>query len=266
MNKNMPFITKGKTNWKFLLIAVILAAIVAGGALSWQNWEIAKLDKLENNVPKLKSPEVKVSSFNDCAKAGYPIFQTYPAQCKTPDGKTFIESPEVTEVTVETINKNPQLYDNSKVKLEGYIIKNVGAFFGPTYHLQTPVDVKDFSTNTKITLFSEINLENFISYTFDGKTYAPLNPRVVTIGGTIEYLGQVTDYSSHHLLVESIVLPNQELLNQVCDPKTTNCTTDIRAMCNPETREFWKGPSSCGCGLDADSLSQKGWIDCPEKL
>jgi len=29
----MPFITQGKTNWKFLLIVIILAVIVGGGAL-----------------------------------------------------------------------------------------------------------------------------------------------------------------------------------------------------------------------------------------
>jgi len=32
----MPFITQGKTNWKFLLIVVILAGIVGGGILWWQ--------------------------------------------------------------------------------------------------------------------------------------------------------------------------------------------------------------------------------------
>jgi hypothetical protein len=31
----MPFITQGKTNWKFLLIVIILAIIVGGGALWW---------------------------------------------------------------------------------------------------------------------------------------------------------------------------------------------------------------------------------------
>ena len=32
----MPFITKGKTNWRFLLIVFILAVIVGGGILLWQ--------------------------------------------------------------------------------------------------------------------------------------------------------------------------------------------------------------------------------------
>ncbi len=32
----MPFITQGKTNWKFILIVVILAVIVGGGIWWWQ--------------------------------------------------------------------------------------------------------------------------------------------------------------------------------------------------------------------------------------
>lgn len=31
------------------------------------------------------------SSFEDCMKAGYPILESYPRQCKTPDGKTLTE-------------------------------------------------------------------------------------------------------------------------------------------------------------------------------
>lgn len=38
-----------------------------------------------------KKPEIKIESFTDCAKAGYPVMESYPRQCKTPDGKTFIE-------------------------------------------------------------------------------------------------------------------------------------------------------------------------------
>ena len=34
----MPFITQGKTNWKYILIVVILAFIVGGGILAWRYW------------------------------------------------------------------------------------------------------------------------------------------------------------------------------------------------------------------------------------
>ena len=30
-----------------------------------------------------------INSFEDCAEAGYPIRESYPEQCATPDGRTF---------------------------------------------------------------------------------------------------------------------------------------------------------------------------------
>ena len=34
---------------------------------------------------------LEINNFDDCARAGYPILESYPRQCKTPDGKTFTE-------------------------------------------------------------------------------------------------------------------------------------------------------------------------------
>lgn len=31
-----------------------------------------------------------IRSFEDCEKAGYPVMESYPRQCRTPDGRTFI--------------------------------------------------------------------------------------------------------------------------------------------------------------------------------
>ncbi len=33
----------------------------------------------------------EILSFADCSAAGYPILESYPRQCKTPDGRTFAE-------------------------------------------------------------------------------------------------------------------------------------------------------------------------------
>lgn len=41
-----------------------------------------------------ESPKKKLSQIFDfvsCAKAGYPVMQTYPQICKTPDGRTFTQ-------------------------------------------------------------------------------------------------------------------------------------------------------------------------------
>jgi len=41
--------------------------------------------------PYLFKPAEAISSFDECIEAGYPILESYPRQCKTPDGKTFAE-------------------------------------------------------------------------------------------------------------------------------------------------------------------------------
>jgi hypothetical protein len=50
----MPFLTQGKTNWKYVLIVLVLAIIVCGGILSYQYWWLPK--------EKIESPEIKVTA------------------------------------------------------------------------------------------------------------------------------------------------------------------------------------------------------------
>lgn len=33
----------------------------------------------------------EINSFDECVEASYPVLESYPQQCKTPDGKTFVE-------------------------------------------------------------------------------------------------------------------------------------------------------------------------------
>lgn len=42
----------------------------------------------------LMRPNVRtnITSFSSCAQAGYPIMESYPRQCKTPDGRSFTEN------------------------------------------------------------------------------------------------------------------------------------------------------------------------------
>ena len=38
-----------------------------------------------------KSPTPNINSFEECVSAGYPLLESYPSQCQTPDGETFTE-------------------------------------------------------------------------------------------------------------------------------------------------------------------------------
>ncbi len=62
---------------KIIISAVVLALVVAGFLF---------MNK------KASSPVLgEVKSFEDCVDAGYPVMESYPRQCKTPDGRTFAE-------------------------------------------------------------------------------------------------------------------------------------------------------------------------------
>ncbi len=40
-------------------------------------------------------PSPDISSFEECAQAGYPVMESYPRKCQTPDGQIFVEDVEV---------------------------------------------------------------------------------------------------------------------------------------------------------------------------
>jgi len=42
-------------------------------------------------VFKSDKQELEINNFNDCADAGYPIMESYPQQCRTPNGKVFVQ-------------------------------------------------------------------------------------------------------------------------------------------------------------------------------
>lgn len=45
---------------------------------------------LRKSDPVVNNPQ-NILSFEDCAKAGYLVMESYPRQCRTPDGRTFAE-------------------------------------------------------------------------------------------------------------------------------------------------------------------------------
>ena len=45
----------------------------------------------------------QINSFEECAVAGYPIMESYPEQCRTPDGRLFVREIEDSEVVVPPV-------------------------------------------------------------------------------------------------------------------------------------------------------------------
>ena len=62
-------------------IALIIGIIIGLGA-----WYF-----LSDKETADDTPLATASSFDECVKAGFPVMESYPRQCKTPDNKTFVE-------------------------------------------------------------------------------------------------------------------------------------------------------------------------------
>lgn len=60
----------------FLILVIIISLIVT------------KKNKQAQTIP---SKDPAVLSFSDCIRSGYPIMESYPRQCRTPDGRLFAE-------------------------------------------------------------------------------------------------------------------------------------------------------------------------------
>jgi len=64
---------------KKIFILVLIIFILAGAVLYFKIFG-----------PSV-APIIEINSFEECTSAGYTVLESHPRQCKTPDGKTFIE-------------------------------------------------------------------------------------------------------------------------------------------------------------------------------
>lgn len=67
--------------------ATLLVGILFGYAFGYDvGWERAMSRPVQNGMMY-----AAFDSFNDCASAGFPIMESYPRQCRMPDGRVFVE-------------------------------------------------------------------------------------------------------------------------------------------------------------------------------
>ncbi|OGI76259.1 hypothetical protein A3C67_03125 [Candidatus Nomurabacteria bacterium RIFCSPHIGHO2_02_FULL_42_19] len=67
---------------KSLILSVVIIIILAGGVFY----------VLSTRTPA--PDESAISSFEECVAAGYPVMESYPRQCRTPEGVLFVENVE----------------------------------------------------------------------------------------------------------------------------------------------------------------------------
>ncbi|HCS78848.1 TPA: hypothetical protein DIV55_03825 [Patescibacteria group bacterium] len=64
------------------IAATFLLGVIAGAGIGYfTGYSIGVEDRTGTNI----------SSFAACAAAGYPVAESYPRQCRTPDGRNFVE-------------------------------------------------------------------------------------------------------------------------------------------------------------------------------
>ncbi len=81
-----------------LLGLLVILIIIAGLLLSLSS--IARQQRV-----------LSIGSFEDCALAGYPIMESYPEQCRTPDGRTFVNEKQIATSTDILVPAEPQASD-----------------------------------------------------------------------------------------------------------------------------------------------------------
>ncbi len=91
-------------NTKIILGAILAIAVILTAGLLWfqageknawvcENGQWQKIGEPKELLPPGRcGDEDKISNFEMCSLAGYPVMESYPRQCKTPGGETFSEN------------------------------------------------------------------------------------------------------------------------------------------------------------------------------
>lgn len=149
-----------------IILSVFAAVLVLVGAFYALNAYI--YNEKQGPAPSATS----ILSFADCERAGYPVMESYPRQCRTPDGRTFAE--ELPE-TITYVNASadrividlpyPGAVTGKEFKVTG---KARGNWF---FEASFPIEVKDQSGKTIATGIATANgewmTEDFVPFTAD---------------------------------------------------------------------------------------------------
>jgi hypothetical protein len=119
-----------------------------------------------------KPPEVAIADFEECVRAGYPIMESYPRQCRTPDGQSFTEvisetpttTPLVPATTTPAATTTPQTDPATLIKITSIKagdkltspFKVTGQARGPWYFEATfPIQLVDAKGNLLVESYAE---------------------------------------------------------------------------------------------------------------
>jgi len=184
----MPFITQGKTNWKFLLIVIFLAIILGGGALWYtkkQNlyYNPLQIKEAENNIKKVQIPEktvVPLGSFTSMEDAIIYYLN------QNPNNKDFLYS-----LTIEMpVNPEKEIYKPVEEKLVKWMEKadlnNDGVEELVVIFIDPLEGMTIFGFPSKFTVLSEKEQSYKVIFTSDYASYSSYFVRDVNKDNKLE--------------------------------------------------------------------------------
>ena len=134
------------------IIILVFAVILLGGAYYY----------ISKNIST--SPEI--NNFEDCVKAGYPVMESYPRQCKTPSGKNFREdigSELAKDDLIRVAEPRPNAPIESPLVVKG--VARGGWFFEASFPIRLLDDLGEVIASGIATAKGEWMTNDFVPFT-----------------------------------------------------------------------------------------------------
>lgn len=130
-----------------LIIILLIGALLAVGYGPFAREEAPKDDAANIDLTQIKS-------FEDCEAAGFPVMESYPRQCATPDGRTFVEEIEVEATYVNTTPDKIMVELPFPGAVVGKEFTVVGTSSGWYFEGSFPVEVRDSDNNILVQTYA----------------------------------------------------------------------------------------------------------------
>lgn len=123
---------KGFTRLQKLIVANMALILLGGGT-----WFFVFRDNEQTDT----TGSGEITSFEECAEAGYPIMESYPEQCAVPGGETFVR-----QLSEEEQNRLDEAIDGTTEEAKAEAIRQAEAYqpdgictqaLTPAVHIET---------------------------------------------------------------------------------------------------------------------------------
>jgi hypothetical protein len=83
-------------------ILLLIVSVILAGCVSDVEEPVDNITPADNDTVDGDGTVYDIDSFEECAAAGYPVMESYPRQCRTPDGRTFVSLIDLFDTSKDT--------------------------------------------------------------------------------------------------------------------------------------------------------------------